>query len=134
MMEAMTFLRTLALVAVLTGCILQPRPAQPPADPRERTRAEAAACSRGTLPVWLDETAMRAAIELDRRESQASTANESFRGATFSAQPPATARPESRVAALLDERRAFQHWCASLRSGGSDLARPPGSDSPHRSR
>jgi hypothetical protein len=130
----MTSQRALALVTLLTACVLPVRPLRPPTDPKERTRAEAAACSRSTLPVWLDDAAMNAAIELDRRESQASAANDSFRGATFSAQPPTTARPESRVAALLDERRAFQQWCSSVRSPRSDLPALPERESPGRSR
>jgi hypothetical protein len=121
----------LALLAALGGCILQPRPVQPPTDPRERAHAEAAACARNTVPAWLDDTAMNAAIEIDRRESRASAANDSFRGATFTAQPPATGRPEPRVAALLEERRAFQVWCSSTRRKGPAL--DPSGGEPARS-
>jgi hypothetical protein len=107
-----------ALACVVAACLHQARPPQPPSDARERRRAEVAACTNGKFPVWLDDTAVSASVDVERREAQASAANDSFRGATFSSQPPPTTVSSARVAALVDERRAFQQWCAGLRSTG----------------
>jgi hypothetical protein len=111
-------------VLVGAGCAYPIRPEQPPADPRERQRAEGAACANQVLPRWLDDGALRAAIELDRREARAGAANDAFRGATFTAQPPPTGRAGARTAALEEERRAFQQWCAGIRAGASGFAKP----------
>ncbi len=116
-----------AFVAALlvTACTYEVRPEQPPAEPLERRRAEVAACSSGTLPRWLDDSALSAAVRTDRREAQASTANESFHGAAYSSQPPASnALATSRAAALLDERRAFEQWCAGTRAGTNAFVKP----------
>ena len=113
-----------ALACLLAGCAYEVRPEQPPLDVGERQRLEARTCWNGALPGWLDDSALAGAARLDRREAQASGANDSFRGATFSPQPPTTPQPGSRVAAILDERRAFQQRCALLRSGGKDFGTP----------
>jgi hypothetical protein len=110
-----------ALACLLTGCVYEVRPEQPPQDVSRRQQAEVRACWNGVLPAWLDDSALGGSARLDRREAQASGVNDSFRGATFSPQPPTTPRPGSRVATLLGERRAFQQRCALLRSGGKDL-------------
>ncbi|OFX20848.1 MAG: hypothetical protein A2V77_04540 [Anaeromyxobacter sp. RBG_16_69_14] len=114
----------LALACLLAGCVYEVRPEQPPHDVGKRRQAEVRACWNGVLPAWLDDSALAGAARLDRREAQASRVNDSFRGATFSSQPPTMPQPGSRVASLLDERRAFQQWCALLRSGGKDLGTP----------
>jgi hypothetical protein len=89
------------------------RPAEPPADPQRRRQLEVEACWARTLPAWLDDTALSRAATLDRQEAEASRANEAFHGATYSSQPlPAVSG--RRVAALMDERRAFQQRCAAL--------------------
>ncbi len=110
-----------ALACLLAGCAYEVRPEQPPLDVKERRQAEVRACWNGVLPPWLDEAALSGAARLDRREAQASGVNDSFRGATFSTQPPPMPPTGSRAAALLDERRAFQQRCALLRSGGKDF-------------
>lgn len=102
---------TLMLVAAC-GHSLSPRqPATPPLDPRQRYAAELAACRDGTLPRWLDDEALSAAIELDRREAQASVVNESFHGGAYVSQPPPLAKPGARAAAIENDRRAFQLSC-----------------------
>jgi hypothetical protein len=106
------------------GCAYPLRAEQPPTDARERQRAEGAACARQVLPRWLDDDALHAAIELDRREAQAGAANDSFRGATFTAQPPPSGRAGARAAALEEERRSFRQWCAGIRAGASGFAKP----------
>jgi hypothetical protein len=106
------------------GCAYPIRPAQPPADPGERQRAEGAACANQVLPRWLDDDALHAVIDLDRREARAGAANDAFRGATFTAPPPPTSRAGPRTAALEEERRAFQRWCAGIRAGAGGFAKP----------
>lgn len=117
--------RCVVLALLVTACTYEVRPAEPPADPLERRRAEVAACSRGALPPWLDDGALGAAVRTDRREAQASATNESFHGAAYTSQPPASrALATSRASALLDERRAFERWCAGMRAGSSGFVRP----------
>jgi hypothetical protein len=113
-----------ALALLVVGCTYEVRPDQPPSDARERRRAEIVACSQGTLPAWLDDNALGAAIRMDRREAQASTANESFHGATFSSQPPAATTGSSRASAMLEDRRIFQQWCAGTHPGPSGFVKP----------
>lgn len=110
----------IAFAVLLSACIAEVRPQQPPLDANERRIAEFDACWQGKLPPWLDDAALAAAARLDHREAQASSANDTFQGVRFSPQPPAPASG-SRVAALAEERRAFQQWCALLRSGGKAL-------------
>ncbi len=112
----MSWKRALCLVSALGACASQLAPRQPPGDLRERRRAEAGACARGVLPAWLDDAALTAAIRLDEREAQASTANESFHGATFSPQPPPAGGTGPRTAAVLRDRQEFQEWCAAIRA------------------
>jgi hypothetical protein len=99
-------------------------PAEPPLDAQERRRLEVGACWRGVFPAWLDDSALEGAARLDRFEGDASRANDSFRGAQFSTQPPSMGTGP-RVAALLDERRAFLERCALLRSSVKGAATPP---------
>ncbi|HTP26028.1 MAG TPA: hypothetical protein VMK12_10265 [Anaeromyxobacteraceae bacterium] len=103
-----------ALALIFSGCLYEPPLPHPPPEPRERARAEIDACWRGVLPAWIDESALVGAARLDRREAQASTANESFHGATFTAQPPASPSGPH-VTAILGERRAFEEQCALMR-------------------
>lgn len=115
----------LVLSLLVAGCTYAVRPEQPPGDPLERRRAEVAACSHGALPAWLDDTALGAAIRTDQREAQASTTNESFHGAAYTSQPPASrALTSSRASALLDERRTFEQWCAGVRAGPKGFVKP----------
>lgn len=117
LMSAMTLRPHGALAAValagLLACAYPLRQPQPPSDPRERQRAEVAACNARTLPPWLDDEALRAAVALDQREAQASSANEGFHGAAYTAPPPPPRDPGLRSARLFEERRAFQRWCAA---------------------
>lgn len=114
--------RLAAPVAALAlgACVHGLSPALPPSAPqdaRERRRAEVGACANGTLPTWIDDEALSAAMSTDQREASASRANESFHGATFSPQPPVTAQTGPRTRAVLSERQAFQEWCATVRGG-----------------
>jgi hypothetical protein len=102
---------TLMLVAACAHSLSPRQPPPPPLDPRQRYAAEVAACRNGTLPSWLDDEALNAAIELDHREAQASVANDSFHGGTYVSQPPPLAKPGARATAIENDRRAFQFSC-----------------------
>lgn len=107
-------LRLAAAVLLLGACAHSVRPRQPPPpplDPRERHGAEVAACEAGTFPAWLDDEALTTALDLDWREAQASVSNDAFRGGTYVAQPPPSAKPGPHAVAIEDERRAFQLSC-----------------------
>ena len=117
--------RTIALLPLLFACAHPILPPQPPLDPRERQRAEAAACTKGTYPAWIDDSAVNAAIDFDHREALASRTNDSFHGATFSAQPPPLPRPDSRTSALLEERDAFLQACQASKKRPSAVSPSP---------
>jgi hypothetical protein len=107
-------IRLVAAPLLLAACAhsVGPRqPPPPPLDPRERHTAEVEACAAGKLPAWLDDEALNAALDLDRREAQASVSNEAFHGATYVAQPPASTKPGPHATAIEDGRRAFQITC-----------------------
>jgi len=113
-----------ALSVIATACVHEVLQLSPPIDARERQRAEAAACWRGSLPYWLDDAALGEAARRDRREGDASRANESFQAGTAmkARQPPPSARPGDagpHASALVEERRDFEQRCALLRSGGA---------------
>jgi hypothetical protein len=115
----------LALAALIAACAacsaLDPPQVRPPDDRRERQRAEVLACRDGVQPAWLDDTALAAAIRADEREGKASRANDAFQGATYRSQPPAEGGGGPRAAALTQQRREFQLWCATLRSRGKGV-------------
>ncbi len=104
---------TLLLLAACAHGVAPARLPQPPADPRQRRAAEEAACSAGTYPAWLDDDALNRALDLDRRESQASVANDAFRGGMYVTQPPPPAKPGPHATALEEDRRAFDFTCAA---------------------
>ena len=108
----------LSVVAcVVAGCASYPvRPPQPPRDADARRHAEVDACWRGILPAWLDDDALAAASALDGREAQASSANDSFHGATYATQPLGAITSGARVRALLEDRRRFEEACLTWRS------------------
>ncbi len=105
------------LLATCVACAHDLRPREPPRDARKRWEAEMDACYRRTLPAWLDDASLAEAARRDRIEAQASRANDGFRGATYTPQPPPSAGG-ARVPALLEERTAFQEKCALLRASG----------------
>ncbi|HZZ86527.1 MAG TPA: hypothetical protein VFE30_18495 [Anaeromyxobacteraceae bacterium] len=114
----------LAALALSTACVHDVMQVAPPFDGRERQRAEAAACWRSGLPYWMDDAALSDAARLDRREGDASRANESFQAGTamMAAQPPPAPRPSDggpHTSALLRERDEFQARCRLLRAGGA---------------
>jgi hypothetical protein len=125
----MTRCAALASLTLLAGCA-HASPARPPADPAERQRVEFVACQGNALPAWLDDAALAEASRLDRWSAFGSDPNDSYRGATLSAQPALPPRPAassaggSRAEAILAERREFQKRCDLLRSAGRGLALP----------
>jgi hypothetical protein len=113
----MALRRPAAALSLLLACASYPTaPSAPPSDPRERQRAELAACSGSKLPPWLDDDALTRAIALDRREAQASVSNEGFHGATYTSQPPALQAEGPHASALFRERGAFERWCAGIKA------------------
>lgn len=124
----MPWKRCLAFSCLLAGCAAYDlRPAQPPRDLAERRRAEDAACWAGTLPAWLDEDALASAARLDRSEARAGRWNDSFRGPSYTDQPPPTPAPTqgSRVDALWEQRRELQRRCSLLRWDVKRRGGPP---------
>lgn len=117
MIKDMDLSRRAAALSVLLACAGYPvPPPQPPLDPRERERAELAACSGSALPRWLDDDAMARTVALDRREAQASASNEGFHGGAFATQPPAPQEEGPHARALFRERSAFERWCAGVKA------------------
>lgn len=93
---------------------------QPPSDRQARMSEEVDACRRNTLPPWLDDGALSAAAGVDAREAQASSANDQFRGALYTSQPPPS-QSGTRTRQVLEERREFETWCTVFRSAGKSL-------------
>jgi len=114
---ALRVMLRLAAICLLAGCVHERTSEQPPRDPHKRWEAEVDACFRRTMPAWLDDNALGSAARLDQLESQASRANDAFRGGVFTSQPPASVGGP-RAAALLEARRVFQERCTLLRASG----------------
>jgi hypothetical protein len=114
-------MRHLALATVLLVACSHGPSNRPPADPRERQRAEFVACWGGRMPPWLDDDAAAAARRMDRWGTLGSNPDDSFRPLTVSAAPPLPERAgdsggSSGYAGILQERHEFNERCKLLRS------------------